>query len=358
MAAEFSIARSPFSVPRRKVVTVSVPTVSNARRTLRLFAEVVAFVLLVVFTVTVGVVISSYNNFAALIDQQIAAGYLKSHAGLYAAPRVIEKGARLSKEQLARTLQRAGYAQDQASNIWNGSFKVNDGEVRIQPRQGAESHEWISVKFDNQGFVSALSANDGALNSYSLEPELLTEDASVKIGRPQNLTYEELPPVLVNAILSIEDRRFFEHYGLDVRGIGRALLNFSSRGKLHFRQGGSTITQQLAKNVYLTPEKTLRRKFDEALIAVALENRLSKQDILALYCNEVYLGQRSGVGVRGVAQAARVFFGKELKDLSLTEAATIAGMLQSPARYAPDRHPDAARERRGQVLTAMVRNGV
>jgi len=359
MAAEISVARSPYGAPRRKLVTVSVPTVSNARGTLRLFAAIVAFLLLVALTVTTGIVISSYNTFAALIDQQIAGGYLKSHAGLYAAPRVIEKGARLNKEQLAATLQRAGYAQNQASNIWNGSFQVNDNEVRILPRQTAASHEWISVKFDSQGYISALSANEGgALNSYSLEPELLTADASVKIGRPQNLTFEELPPVLVKAILSIEDRRFFEHNGLDVWGIGRALLNFSSRGKLHFRQGGSTITQQLAKNVYLTPEKTLRRKFDEALIAVALEHRLSKQDIFALYCNEVYLGQRSGVGVRGVAQAARVFFGKELKDLSLTEAATIAGMLQSPARYAPDRHPDAARERRDQVLAAMLRNNV
>ena len=359
MAAEISVARSPNGVPRRHVVTVSTPTVSNAPGSLRILAEVVAFSLVVALIVTTGIVISSYNTFAAVIDQQIAGGYLKSHAGLYAAPRVIEKGARLSKEQLAATLQRAGYAQDQASNIWNGSFKVNDNEIRILPRQAAVSHEWISVKFDNQGYISALSANDSsALNSYSLEPELLTADASVKIGRPQTLTFEELPPVLVKAILAIEDRRFFEHNGLDVWGIGRALLNFSSRGKLHFRQGGSTITQQLAKNVYLTPEKTLQRKFDEALIAVALENRLSKQDIFALYCNEVYLGQRSGVGVRGVAQAARVFFGKELKDLSLTEAATIAGMLQSPARYAPDRHPDAARERRGQVLAAMVRNGV
>jgi len=359
MAAEISVARSPYGVPRRKVVKVSGPTVSNPRSTLRLFAAIAGFSLLVAVTIATGIVISSYNTFAALIDQQIAGGYLKSHAGLYAAPRVIEKGARLNKEQLAATLQRAGYAQNQASNIWNGSFKVDDNEVRIQPRQTAASHEWISVKFDNQGYISALSANEGgALDSYSLEPELLTADASVKIGKPQNLTFEELPPVLVKAILSIEDRRFFEHNGLDVWGIGRALLNFSSRGKLHFRQGGSTITQQLAKNVYLTPEKTLRRKFDEALIAVALENRLSKQDIFALYCNEVYLGQRSGVGVRGVAQAARVFFGKELKDLSLTEAATIAGMLQSPARYAPDRHPDAARERRDQVLTAMVRNHV
>lgn len=335
------------------------PTVSKTRSTPRLCAEVFAFSLFVSFIVTTGIVLSSYNTFAALIDQQIAGGYLRSHAGLYAAPRVIEKGARLNKEQLVATLQRAGYAKDQGSNIWNGSFNVNDKDVRILPRQTTASPGWISVKFDNQGYISALSADDGGpLNSYSLEPELLTADASVKIGKPQNLTFEELPPVLVKAIISIEDRRFFEHNGLDIWGIGRALLNFSSRGKLHFRQGGSTITQQLAKNVYLTPEKTFQRKFDEALIAVALENRLSKQDIFALYCNEVYLGQRSGVGVRGVAQAARVFFGKELKDLSLTEAATIAGMLQSPARYAPDRHPDAARERRGQVLAAMVRNGI
>ena len=359
MAAEISVARSPHVVGRRNVVTVIAPTVSKKRSTPRLCAEVVAFSLFVGFIVTAGIVVSSYNTFAALIDQQIAGGYLKSHAGLYAAPRVIEKGARVNKEELVATLQRAGYAKDQASNIWNGSFKVNDKDVRILPRQTTASPEWISVQFDNQGYISALSAEDGGpLNSYSLEPELLTADASVKIGKPQNLTFEELPPVLVKAIISIEDRRFFEHNGLDIWGIGRALLNFSSRGKLHFRQGGSTITQQLAKNVYLTPEKTFQRKFDEALIAVALENRLSKQDIFALYCNEVYLGQRSGVGVRGVAQAARVFFGKELKDLSLTEAATIAGMLQSPARYAPDRHPDAARERRGQVLAAMVRNGI
>ena len=128
-------------------------------------------------------------------------------------------------------------------------------------------------------------------------------------------------------------------------------------GSIKFQQGGSTITQQLVKNTYLTPEKTLRRKFNEAMLALALEQRLSKQDIFALYCNEVYLGQRNGVGVRGVAQAARVFFGKDLKDLSLAEAATIAGMIQSPARYAPDRHPEAARSRRDQVIAAMTRDG-
>ena len=358
MAAEISLTRPSLGAPRRKIVVLRKVELRDLLRSIRPYVQVAALLLSVALAVLVGIVISSYRNFSLLIDQQIAGGYLKSHAGLYAAPRVIEKGARLTRDQLAATLQRAGYARDKASNIWNGSFEANDSEVRILPRQGTGRHEWVSVKFDNHGYISALAANDRTdLPSYSLEPELLTADASLKTGKQQTLTFEELPPVLVQAILSIEDRRFFEHNGLDIWGIGRAIINFSSHGKLRFSQGGSTITQQLVKNIYLTPEKTLRRKFNEALIAVALENRLSKQDIFALYCNEVYLGQRSGVGVRGVAQAARVFFGKELKDLSLHEAATIAGMIQSPARYAPDRHPEAARDRRDRVITAMIRDG-
>ena len=301
---------------------------------------------------------NSYSSFAKVIDQQIAGGYLRGHAGLYAAPRVIEKGARLSKEQLITTLQRAGYARDRASNIWSGSFQVGEERIRISPRQGTETHPSIDINFDRQGRIAFLSANGGELASYSLEPELLTVDAGLKTGQQETLTYPDIPSVLVQAILAIEDRRFFEHNGVDIRGIGRAFISWSTSGSIKFRQGGSTITQQLVKNTYLTPEKTLRRKFNEAMIAVALEQRLSKQDIFALYCNEVYLGQRNGVGVRGVAQAARIFFGKELKDISLAEAATIAGMIQSPARYAPDRHPEAAKARRDMVIAAMTREGV
>ncbi len=302
---------------------------------------------------------NTYSSFAQLIDQQIAGGYLRSHAGLYAAPRTIEKGARLSKDQLARSLQGAGYARDRASNIWNGSFQISEDRIRILPRQGTETHQWIDVKFDDQRTrVASLSANDDPeLLFYAIEPELLTVDASLKTGQQETLTYQDIPTVLVQAILAIEDRRFFKHHGLDIRGIGRAFISWSTSGSLKFRQGGSTITQQLVKNTYLTPEKTLQRKFNEAMIALALEQRLSKQDIFALYCNEVYLGQRNGVGVRGVAQAARVYFGKELKDISLGEAATIAGMIQSPARYAPDRHPGVAKLRRDTVIAAMARDG-
>ena len=358
MAAQLTLPRITGATARRPIRTFRATPDFRLRRKVGTCCKVGAIAAFVISLPLALLVYSSYNNFAQLIDQQIAEGYLRSHAGLYAAPRVIEKGARISKDQLANSLLRAGYARERASNIWNGSFKVNEDAIMILPREGSEKYEWIKVNFDKQHTVSGLKANDGSdLPLYTLEPELLTEDASNKTGQQETLTYQDIPPVLVKAILAIEDRRFFEHSGVDAWGIGRAFLTWSTSGSMKFRQGGSTITQQLVKNTYLTPEKTITRKLNEALIAVALENRLSKQDIFALYCNEVYLGQRSGVGVRGVAQAARVFFGKPLKDISLEEAATLAGMIQSPARYAPDRNPDAARTRRDQVISAMARDG-
>lgn len=323
-------------------------------RQLFFFGKIVAVVLVVGAVVSGYFIYTSYHHFAELVDRQIAGGYLRGHAGLYASPRVVEKGARLSKDRLVASLQRAGYVSEASSNIWSGSYSQDGASIRVSPRQNTERYSWVDINFDKPDHVASLVSSDGSeIASYTLEPELLTDDVNLKIGEQKTLTYKDLPPTLVNAILAIEDRRFFQHSGLDVRGIGRAFLSWISDGHFQFHQGGSTITQQLVKNTYLTPEKTLRRKFNEALIAVALEQRLSKEDIFALYCNEIYLGQRDGVGVRGVAQAAKIFFDKELKDLTVDEAATIAGMIQSPAHYAPDRHPEAATERRNQVLAAM-----
>src|SRR6185312_11048264 len=197
---------------------------------------------------------------------------------------------------------------------------------------------------------------DGVLlASFKLEPEILSNDVSSKAGRREVLSYDEIPEVLVHAILAIEDRRFFEHSGVDVNGLARAVLRNVTDEQMG--QGGSTITQQLVKNTYLTPEKTLERKYAEAMLAIALERRLSKDDIFALYSNEIYLGQRGAVAVRGIKEAAEVFYGKELRELSLAEAATLAGMIQSPARYSPLRHPEEARSRRNIVLAAMQQNG-
>ncbi len=359
MSAELALASSHTGNRCR------VKTVQSKRKTQPLSRKVVtgcklATIFLGVLFILAGVrTYSDYQTFAQLIDQQIAAGYLKSHAGLYAAPRIIERGARIKKDQLIDALLRAGYAREKASNVWNGSFQTGDNSIRIFPRKESDSHEWIQVNFDNQDRIASLSANDHSnLPSYALEPELLTEDAANKTGQQETLTFQEIPRVMVQAILAIEDRRFFQHYGLDSRGIARAVFNQFTSRSTRYSQGGSTITQQLVKNTYLTPEKTLRRKYNEALLALALENRLSKQDIFALYCNEVYLGQRAGVGVRGVAQAARVYFGKALKDISLEEAATIAGMIQSPARYSPERNSETTKARRDIVIEAMREEGM
>jgi penicillin-binding protein 1B len=300
--------------------------------------------------------IHSYRSYAKIVDARLAHGYLTSRAGIYAAPRTLRAGQKLSAGGLAAALRRAGYVEsDDASEVWNGSFSVADAAVEIRPNNTGGYPSVVRVTFDPAGRIIELTGDEISLDSFTLAPESLTNDAVMKSGARSQLAFKDIPPILVQAITSIEDRRFFDHHGLDIFGVARALLR--NAGDERMGQGGSTITQQLIKNTYLTPERTLRRKYAEAMLAFTLERRLSKEDIFALYCNEIYLGQRGVVAVRGVDQAARIFFGKELKDLSLPEAATIAGMIQSPARYSPVRHDDAARSRRNTVLGTMVRDG-
>jgi len=337
------------------------------------FAGVAA---LLVCVVAVGSIIYCYNGAAETIDRRLASGYLTSRAGIYAAPRVLRAGQKFQRERLVEILRRAGYVEQSASDVWSGAFRTVEGAVEINPRRvDAErapetvgvgfSPEVVRVSFDRKNeSISEITGDSVVLDAFGLEPEALTNDAATKTGTRATLAYADIPPVLSSAIRAIEDRRFFEHHGLDASGIGRALLSWTgsgggsgnTSGNAPEHQGGSTITQQLVKNTYLTPERTLKRKFNEALLAAALERRLSKEDIFALYCNEIYLGQRGAFAVRGVKQAARVYFAKELKDLSLAEAATIAGMIQSPARYAPDRHAEASRARRNAVLASMLRD--
>ena len=162
---------------------------------------------------------------------------------------------------------------------------------------------------------------------------------------------DELPPALIDAVLAVEDRRFHDHFGLDLWGVARAAVVNAVAGRVV--QGGSTLTQQIAKNVFLSPERTLRRKVQEALLALRLELRYSKRALLGIYLNRVYLG----AGCFGVEAAARRYFGKSARRLGLAEAAMIAGLPKAPSRYAPTRNPDAARARAAAVLDAMVDAG-
>ncbi|HEX5705065.1 MAG TPA: PBP1A family penicillin-binding protein [Pyrinomonadaceae bacterium] len=322
------------------------------RRTMRIAAVACA-----IATVSLSVVlISSYRSYARLVDERLTHGYLTSRAGIYAAPRTLRAGQKITRAGLAVALRRAGYIEsDAVSEVWNGSFRVEDAAIEIKPSSRETSPAVVRVTFDGRGRIRDLLGDGVTLDSFTLAPESLTNDAFTKGAARRQLTFKDIPPVLVHAITSIEDRRFFDHHGLDIFGVGRALIR--NAGQERIGQGGSSITQQLIKNTYLTPERTFRRKYAEAMLSFSLERRLSKQDIFALYCNEVYLGQRNVVGVRGVDQAARVYFGKDLQDLTLVEAATLAGMIQSPARYSPVRSPDETRMRRNTVLATMVRDG-
>jgi penicillin-binding protein 1B len=300
--------------------------------------------------------IHSYRSYARLVDERLAHGYLTSRAGIYAAPRTLRRGQGISRDGLVAVLRRAGYVEsNDASEVWNGSFSIADAALEIRPNSAAGYPSVVRVAFDAAGRIADLNGDEVKLDSFTLAPEPLTNDALMKSGARSQLSFKDIPPLLVHAITSIEDRRFFDHHGLDVFGVARALLR--NAGDERMGQGGSTITQQLIKNTYLTPERTWRRKYAEAMLSFTLERRVSKEDIFALYCNEIYLGQRGVLAVRGLDQAARVFFGKELKDLSLAETATVAGLIQSPSRYSPVRHNDAARARRNTVLGTMVRDG-
>ena len=333
------------------IEVTSVPDTRRKRRLVRLSAVL----FMVAFAAGADALLRSYVFYSQVIDTRLASGYLTSRPGLYAAPRVLQAGQKLSREKLVTALRRAGYLETQASDVWSGSFAVKDSSLEIRPgRSSKRQPQRVEVVFQANEIVQ-LRGDGVAIESFALEPEILSNDLSSKSGKREVLSFEEIPAVMVHAILAIEDRRFFEHSGVDLGGLTRALLR--NAGDERLGQGGSTITQQLVKNTYLSPEKTLRRKYAEAMLSVALEQRLIKNDIFALYCNEIYMGQRGAVAVRGVKEAARVFFGKELRDVTLAEAATLAGMIQSPAHYSLLRHDEAARVRRNIVLGAMQENG-
>lgn len=192
----------------------------------------------------------------------------------------------------------------------------------------------------------------GSKDSFELEPVIL---ATLGSGEVQARNYKKLadiPRIVKDAVLAIEDQRFYDHFGLDLEGIFRAIVqNIRARAMV---QGGSTITQQLAKNVILSPTRTLKRKFLEVFAALSLERRMSKDEILERYLNEVYLGQEGSVSIHGVAEAASTYFGKKLSEISLPEAALLAAIIKGPSYYSPRKHIKRALIRRDLVLSKML----
>jgi penicillin-binding protein 1B len=209
----------------------------------------------------------------------------------------------------------------------------------------------------NDGEVSTIVDGNGhALASYELEPLLITDLSDANRAKRRLITYDEIPQNLVHAVVAIEDRRFFDHGGVDYIRILGALRNDLTPGR-RFVEGGSTLTMQLARGFFLTPERRIKRKLIEIVITFQLEHRFSKKEIFQMYANEINLGQRGSFSIDGFGEASQAYFGKDIRQLDLAECALLAGIIQSPNRLSPFRHPERAMDRRNLVLDSMVETG-
>ncbi|HEX8353896.1 MAG TPA: PBP1A family penicillin-binding protein, partial [Pyrinomonadaceae bacterium] len=321
------------------------------------------------FVLTAGALGYYYTVFSERIDRLLRGEVFTRSAGLYSAPKQLRAGDNLSAEDLITRLKRAGYVEKaRQADTARGRYHLDGAGLEIEPSKdslidGRPQFPHLRVQFAKGGksvaALSDLDAGGAKLQSAWLEPELISAVAGPQRERRRVIGFNDLPEALVKAIVVTEDRDFFNHYGVNLRGILRAAVRRYEADPNSFlsRQGGSSITQQLVKNLFLSPEGSLKRKVSEAYMSVILETRLEKKDIFALYCNEIYLGQRAGFSIKGVGEASEAYFNKDVTSLALPEAALLAAMIRSPNRYNPYRHPEVAFERRNQVLKQMVEAG-
>ena len=298
-------------------------------------------------------VVYYWVSYGRLIDAKLG-GEQRPAPRIFGRSFEIRPGRAVTYDQLRHRLNEVGYAEREKAEK-PGEFSVASGYVLIAPRT-AEKERVRLIRVDlsrgQPAFVTRLSeVGVRDIDRLTLEPPLL---ATLNPGqRRRYVPLSAIPPVVVNAVLVIEDRRFYDHPGVDpIRAVGALWTNIF--GNKPYLEGASTLTQQIVKNTFLTPDQTLRRKVQEQFMAVVLESRLTKPQILELYLNDVTLGQRGPFEIHGVAEAARIIFGKDINNVSVGEAATIAGIIQSPSRLSPFRNPDRAKERRNVVLREMA----
>jgi penicillin-binding protein 1B len=280
-------------------------------------------------------------------------------ARLYSDVWVVRADDALGLEDVQRRLQRLHYSSDPGSDPVpaKGRFQVVRGRLVVSPNDretawGRQPGIPVRIEFSGRRVVGIRRAGDGGTVPFAVfEPEVVGSVFDRKMEDRTLVRLPDVPKVVIDAIVSTEDRDFFTHSGLSPKRLVGAVVQGVTRGRSV--RGTSTLTQQLVKNLFLTPERSLKRKAVEALMSVVLETKYSKEEILEAYLNEIYLGQRGSVSVTGVEEAARFYFGKPLTALDLPEAALLAGLISSPGRYSPFRAPDAARERRAVVLKGM-----
>jgi len=316
--------------------------------------------LLLVVTGT-SVFVYFYVHFARIIDARLAGDVFDNASLVFAAPTEVRVGEAVGPEAVAARLRRAGYSEGESSP-GVGTYRRTGDRLEIRPGQKSFFREDTmpegpaALTFQN-GQIASIAALDRPVNldSYALEPEVITTLFGQNREKRRLIHYQELPPALVKAVLAAEDRRFFSHHGVNLyRILAAAAVDLRAEERL---QGGSTLTMQLARNFFLTRQRTIRRKISEIFLALLLEQRLSKEQIFELYSNQVYLGQRGSFAIYGFGEAANAYFNKDVGSLTLPEAGFLAGLIRGPSLYSPYKYPVRALERRNHVLKQMLEVG-
>ena len=311
-----------------------VPTTGTKR-----FLRWVAISVSILFSALLAGFSIPYYRLSKRIDQQFAAGTWRNTFSYYSSPESVSPGDPATPAELVAALQRAGY------NVTSTGSAVVVG-----------SRPPVRIQFASGQITSLTDLTSGrGLAQFQLAPQLITSTSDSDRAKVTMIRYSDLPAVLIQAIVSAEDKHFFEHDGFDVPRILKALYVDVKEDRKE--QGASTISMQLARNLWLRHDKSWRRKTTEMLATIHLERTLSKQQILEDYCNTVYLGSRGTFGFHGFGEAARAYYNKDIRQLNLTEAATLAGLIQRPSYFDPFHYPGRAVDRRNIVLRLMQQDG-
>jgi penicillin-binding protein 1B len=332
------------------------PKGKHPKATLALLAALMAFGLIILTGFSVFGYF--YFKYQGVVDERLKQPIFANTAKIFAAPREVRPAQKLSVALIANELREAGYTSDGASQPSPlGTYSQDQQSITMHPGpQSYHAQDGATIRVE-AGVVQSITDDHGqALSSYELEPLLIT-GLSDDVNRTKRrlITYDEIPPNLVQAVLAIEDRRFFEHSGVNYLRLIEAVYRDVVTGQK--QQGGSTLTMQLARGFFLSPEKRIKRKIIEIVITFQLEHRFNKQKIFELYANEINLGQRGSFSIDGFGEASQAYFGKDVRQLNLAESAMLAGIIQRPNYFNPFRHADRTIERRNLVLDSMVETG-
>lgn len=313
-----------------------------------------AGVLLVLATVYTGI---KFNN---LVKDKFEGQMWQLPNVVYARPLMLSPETPVSQQKVLHELDKLHYRK--VSNpLSSGEYSVSGRTIRLIRRpfvfaDGEQPARQVMIRFTGQGVHSITDQNSGhSIGLLSLEPRILGMLDDDNTEKRLYMAKDDMPETLVSALLATEDRDFYQHEGVSPLAIGRAFIANISAG--HSVQGGSTLTQQLAKNLFLTRERSLTRKIKEAYLAVIMDYRYSKDQLLDAYLNQVYLGQNGNDSIHGFALAARHYFAQPLAELRLDQQALLVGLVKGPSYYNPWRYPERAKARRNLVLKMMVDTG-